>query len=154
MPISITAKRWASRSLSSVSGMPMSLLRLPSVASTAARVPTWAARTAEIISFTVVLPLLPVSATSGSAKRARQWAAPRQKGGARATPARRGAGGSAGAVVRGEGVGTPPGGVVAGDDARGGAARGGGAQGGRFGGAAPPAAAEDADQAMPGGHGG
>ncbi len=77
MPISITAKRWASRSLSSVSGMPMSLLRLPSVASTAARVPTWAARTAEIISFTVVLPLLPVSATSGSAKRARQWAARR-----------------------------------------------------------------------------
>ena len=55
--------------------MPMSLLRLPSVASTGSREPQWAARIAAIISFTVVLPLLPTIAASGSVNCARQYAA-------------------------------------------------------------------------------
>jgi len=55
--------------------MPMSLFRFPWVASTIVASPQWAARIEVSISFTVVLPLLPVSATSGSAKRARQCAA-------------------------------------------------------------------------------
>ena len=49
----------------------MSLLRLPGVAATAAS-PAAARKIAAIISFTVVLPLLPVTATTGMSKRLRQ----------------------------------------------------------------------------------
>ena len=59
MPISITAWRCCSRKLSSVSGKPMWLLKLPAVANTASA--PWAARKmVASISFTVVLPLDPV----------------------------------------------------------------------------------------------
>ena len=60
MPSSITATRCAARRRSSVSGTPISLLRLPRVASTASS-PKCARRIAAIISFTVVLPLLPAT---------------------------------------------------------------------------------------------
>ena len=68
MPSSSTAARcqqtssWRSRS--SVSGTPMSLLKLPAVASAAS--PSQACRMAATICVTVVLPLLPVTAISGS----------------------------------------------------------------------------------------
>jgi hypothetical protein len=76
MPISITAARCVSRSPSRVSGRPMSLLRLPRVASTASALPPKCARRiAAHISLTVVLPLLPVMPSSGIGKRARQAAA-------------------------------------------------------------------------------
>ena len=55
----------------------MSLLRLPSVASTSSRPPQRTARMVASISFTVVLPLLPVIAATGSVKRPRQEAASR-----------------------------------------------------------------------------
>ena len=67
--------RCAARRRSSVSGRPMSLLRLPRRREHARRRRSARARIAAIISFTVVLPLLPVTTTSGSAKRARQCAA-------------------------------------------------------------------------------
>ncbi len=56
--------------------MPMSLLKLPSVASTLSLAPSnWARRIAAHISLTVVLPLLPVMPSRGIAKRPRQAAA-------------------------------------------------------------------------------
>lgn len=65
MPSSNTAARCVARRRSSVSGTPMSLFRLPAVASRLAS-PFHAASTDEIISLVVVLPLLPVTATTGS----------------------------------------------------------------------------------------
>ena len=56
--------------------MPMSLFRLPVVASTPDSPVTWRRMDASI-SFTVVLPLLPVTAISGTVKRVRQKAASR-----------------------------------------------------------------------------
>ena len=64
-PSSITAWRCSAVRRSSVSGTPMSLLRLPWVA----RVPS--PSSTAIISFTVVLPALPVTATRGTGN----WAA-------------------------------------------------------------------------------
>jgi len=70
MPSSSTATRWPSRRRSKVSGTPMSLLKLPWVASDA---PAFqACRMAASICVTVVLPLEPATAISGSVKRARQ----------------------------------------------------------------------------------
>lgn len=74
MPSSSTASRCCAVRRNSVSGRPMSLLRLPAVARRAAS-PTAHAKTAEIISLTVVLPLLPVTATTGIGNRRRQPAA-------------------------------------------------------------------------------
>ena len=73
MPSSITASRCVASSRSSVSGRPISLFRLPWVASVACG--CQARRTAAIICVTVVLPLLPATAISGNWKRARQPAA-------------------------------------------------------------------------------
>ena len=79
MPSSTTPARcqhassWRSRS--SVSGRPMWLFRLPSVANAAS--PSQARRMLAIICVTVVLPLLPVTAISGRLKRARQAPASR-----------------------------------------------------------------------------
>ena len=70
-PISITAVPCSGRSRSRVSGTPMWLLRLPSVASTGPR----AAHTAASICLVVVLPLLPVTPITGREKPARQDAA-------------------------------------------------------------------------------
>ncbi len=71
MPSSTTAARWCVRRRNSVSGTPTSLLRLPSVARRSSS-PYAAARIAAIISFVVVLPLLPTTTTSGMRCRARQ----------------------------------------------------------------------------------
>ena len=73
MPSSTTAARCVGRRRSRVSGRPMSLLKLPSVAKPAS--PCQARKMAAIICVTVVLPLLPVTATSGRSKRCRQAAA-------------------------------------------------------------------------------
>ena len=73
MPSSITAARQPGRRRSSVSGTPMSLLKLPSVAN--APSPCQARKIDAIICVTVVLPLLPATATSGIEKRRRQPAA-------------------------------------------------------------------------------
>ena len=79
MPSSTTPARcqhvWSWRRRNSVSGTPMWLLRLPSVAK--APSPSQARRIAAIICVTVVLPLLPVTAMSGRSKRARQPVASR-----------------------------------------------------------------------------
>ena len=74
MPSSIAAAACPARSRSSVSGRPIALLRLPSVASTRAS-PKCARRIAASISLTVVLPLLPTTTMTGIANRARQCAA-------------------------------------------------------------------------------
>src|SRR3569832_2153862 len=66
-----TAYRCRSLSRNSVSGTPRSLLRLPSVTRTSPR----SRRIAAIISFTVVLPLLPVTPITGKSNRARHAAA-------------------------------------------------------------------------------
>ena len=63
MPISITAARWLARRRISISGTPMSLLKLPCVANAAS--PCQARRMDAIICVTVVLPLLPVTPISG-----------------------------------------------------------------------------------------
>ena len=70
MPISTTAARCRASSRSRVSGSPISLLKLPCVASTAS--PKAARRMLAIISLVVVLPLLPVTAISGREKRERR----------------------------------------------------------------------------------
>src|SRR5450830_1741341 len=72
MPSSTTAARCSGRSRSRVSGTPMSLLKLPAVASAAS--PQWARSTEASIWVVVVLPLLPVTAISGPVKRWRQAA--------------------------------------------------------------------------------
>ena len=71
MPSSMTAARICGVRRISVSGTPISLLRLPRVAMQCAA-PTPSVRIAAIISFTVVLPLLPVTPMTGSAKPRRQ----------------------------------------------------------------------------------
>ena len=73
MPSSTTATRCSERRRNSVSGTPMSLFRLPSVASAAS--PCQTRRIEAIICVTVVLPLLPVTAMSGPLKRWRHWPA-------------------------------------------------------------------------------
>jgi hypothetical protein len=106
MPSSTTATACTpSRRRSSVSGRPMSLLKLPSVAS--ARSPCQARRMEATICVVVVLPLLPPTATSGNAaKRARQ-AAPSAPSASRASatssPAR-----SASAMPRSASAATAP----------------------------------------------
>ena len=70
MPSSITAIRWWRRRPSTVSGTPMWLFRLPAVAWAAS---PWAVRRMDAtICVTVVLPLLPVTAISGSVRLVRQ----------------------------------------------------------------------------------
>src|SRR5437016_4566446 len=76
MPSSIAHHRCSGRMRSRVSGTPMSLLRLPLVASTAAS-PAWQRKIAASISFTVVLPFEPAIATRAGEKRARQCRARR-----------------------------------------------------------------------------
>ena len=71
MPISNTASRCGARNASSASGRPIALLKLPGVAATASS-PTAARKIAAIISFVVVLPLLPVTTATGMSKRLRQ----------------------------------------------------------------------------------
>ncbi len=71
MPTSMTASRCAGLRRSKVSGNPTSLLKLPAVASRSDS-PTACPKIDAIISLTVVLPLLPVTATSGSENRLRQ----------------------------------------------------------------------------------
>ncbi|MCY1237529.1 hypothetical protein D9M72_502310 [compost metagenome] len=71
MPSSSTASLCVARRRSTVSGRPMSLFRLPPVARRCSS-PTAAAKIAAIISLTVVLPLLPVTATAGSVNWRRQ----------------------------------------------------------------------------------
>ncbi|MCY1365729.1 hypothetical protein D9M68_623170 [compost metagenome] len=73
MPSSNTAARCSGRKRSNVSGTPISLLRLPAVARRRAS-PRQSASMAEIISLVVVLPLLPVTATTGRENCARQAA--------------------------------------------------------------------------------
>ena len=70
MPSSITRRGRRGRRRNRVSGTPMSLLKLPCVANAAS--PCQARKIDAIICVTVVLPLLPVTATSGIAKRRRQ----------------------------------------------------------------------------------
>ena len=74
MPSSNTAARCCLPSCHSISGTPMSLLRLPRVARRPLS-PCAVARIDAIICVTVVLPLLPATAMTGSAKRARHCAA-------------------------------------------------------------------------------
>ena len=71
MPSSMIAARCVSRRQSSVSGSPIALLKLPWVESTRSA-PKCAESAAAVMSFTVVLPLLPTTRASGSVKRARQ----------------------------------------------------------------------------------
>ena len=65
-PISYTAKRAASSASMIASGRPISLLRLPGLATTEAKRP----RIESVSSLTLVLPLLPVMATTDCATRA------------------------------------------------------------------------------------
>ena len=67
MPISMTAASWREARRSSVCGTPMWLLRLPSVFNVINR----SARMAAIMSLVVVLPLLPLTATTGMSNRRR-----------------------------------------------------------------------------------
>ena len=76
MPISMTAALCAALRRNSVRGTPISLFRLPRVASRPSS-PWAAARMDAIISLTVVLPLLPVTPMTGRLKRLRQWLAMR-----------------------------------------------------------------------------
>jgi hypothetical protein len=69
-PISMTAASYVAFNRNSVCATPILLFRLPSVFSVRQR----SRSTAVTISFVVVLPLLPVTATTGIENRAR-WAA-------------------------------------------------------------------------------
>ncbi len=75
MPSSNTAARCCRSTCQSINGTPMSLFRLPRVASRVFS-PNCRARIEAIICVTVVLPLLPVTAITGRTKRERQCAAP------------------------------------------------------------------------------
>src|SRR3954465_3316606 len=81
MPSSTAHQRWPCRMRSSVSGTPMSLLRLPAVASTASS-PACERRIEASISFTVVLPFDPATATTAG----RNPAPPRADAGGRKPP--------------------------------------------------------------------
>src|ERR1041384_3010872 len=109
MPSSIAHQRCPCRMRSSVSGTPMSLLRLPAVASTASS-PALKRRIDASISFTVVLPFEPATAISAGRNRARQCRArtPSARRGS-GDPAAGGGGAAAAAAAAGGGGRRPPG---------------------------------------------